>query len=211
LNHRLSRVLRRIGITRWIRLEIAEIYHAEVSSLKTSERLPALYTVRLAGNDDVAALGEYFEKPEIICKRWQRGDSCLMAIADGDIAAALWWMRGPNCFPDDQQTLGSSFRIEEGNFWAYDAKGTRLGAFGSLLMCQRQFLDELGAKQVWGQVDYANKAALKANEAVGFKTAGRILRVSVFGWGVSRQRTTGDRWRSMPARLDGLQICRVPG
>lgn len=205
--YRLCRGIADHGVGRLIDLQIAEIFASPVSSLKCAKRPSTIYAVRLARKEDLSALEEFFSKPKAVQDRWRHGDQCLIALAEGEICAAIWWMLGPGEFRDDQEALGCVFEVPEGGCWSYDAKGARFGAFGSLMQQERHYLEHLGAKKVWGQVDFANTIAMATNESAGFEAVGQVLNLIVLGRRqLTWQRESGCGWRRLPGSVDGLEV-----
>jgi hypothetical protein len=183
-----------------------ELHHCLVTDLRYSNVAPTIYTVRLARKHDLEALIEFFSKPDVVRERWNRGDACLIALANDEICAATWWMLGPNTYDTDRRLLGSVFSLPSGVCWSHDAKGTRFGAYGTLLLHQRHYLTSLGIKEVWGAVDYQNKNAIAANHAAGFTTAGWLLHLTYLGFRLTRCRTPNTGWCSLPAVIGSLSV-----
>ncbi len=80
----------------------------------------------------------------------------------------------PNVSEEDWAELRCSFVFPPGVAWVYDGKGTKLGAWGSLLASLPGFLEEVGACQVATVVDVNNWKSLDTQRSLGFENIGWV-------------------------------------
>ncbi len=190
----------------WCRFCVVEVFNAPVAGLKRFRRVPKTFTVREANADDREALGTFFTKPDTVAQRLNRGDTCIIATACDEIAAAVWLTFGPNDYRDDWGELRCNVRIPEGVCWTFDGKGAKWGAWGALMAWLPGYLERRGATDVFTQIDVDNRISIDSHKSLGYRPAGMIARVGLRWLSWRRYRTGNLRWGRLPGKIGKLEL-----
>ena len=204
-----SAVLDRCRLQKWLKFCVVEVFSVPVSELRIARRIPRAFAVRTASAEDLPALEMFFSDssdPQRIRERFGRGDTCVVTVAQDEICAAVWFALGPQYYPEDWNDLGCIFHVPHGVAWSFDGKGTRLGAWGSLMGKLPQYLDQCGAKEVITLIDYNNRESLDAHKSLGYRRAGVICYFysKVPGFALRLYKNHGRKWRLMPGQIGRL-------
>ena len=205
----LSRVARRLSESRWCRrwlqFVLAEVYHAPVSQLKRSRRVPGVFTVRPIEADDLPVVEAYFDNSRVH-ERFRRGDVCFVTFVKNEIGGGVWFSTGPNVYPDDWPTLRCAVSIPAGVAWTFDGKGTRMGAWGAMMMRLPEYLEGVGAEDVYTLIDYDNQKSINGHLSLGYRRGGMVVNLRVLGLGLTAYKADGHRWRLLPGRIGRLEF-----
>ncbi len=210
----LYRVLGRLTRGRWtgrcFQLCVVEVFAVGTAELEANRRPPRAYVVRRAEEADLPALESYFDDAERVRKRFRRGNVCFVALAKDQIGAAVWVALGPGQYDEDWDELRSFVRFPAGACWTFDGRGTRLGAWGSMMAHLPRHLKELGVEEVYTQIDVDNQMSLDSHHTLGYRVLGLIGRVGLFGISLRGRKPNGKRWRRLPGRLEKLEFLTDP-
>jgi hypothetical protein len=185
---------------------LLEVFTARASELKVPRCIPSNYQIRIATRDDETALGDYFGDLDRVHRRRQRGDVCLIACCREEICAAVWFVPGPASYVDDWDDLQCRFELPAGAVWSYDGKGTKLGAWGSLMAKLPEQLREWGVDRVFTAIDYHNGQSLSGHQSLGYRRLGMVRRVALPGISRTACKSGDDSWTHLPADWDRLQL-----
>lgn len=169
-------------------------------------RLPQSYQVRLADNRDLLELAAYYGREQIIRDRLNRGDLCFMTLCQGCIGAAVWLVHGPGECREDWEELQLWFRFPAGVAWTYDGKGTRLGAWGTLMRQLPDLLRELGVQNIATFIDCDNWQSQDAHRSLGYHKTGLISSARLLGFHGAACRQANRRWQLLPACIGSVEI-----
>ena len=190
---------------RWCSLSVVEVYHVPVAELKRSGRVPRVFTIRKAQREDLPALEEYFEHSPV-GERYSRGDICLAAFAKDQIGAGVWFAVGPKGYSEDWQALRCVVRFPQGVAWTFDGKGTKLGAWGAMMMRLPELLEELAAEEVYTLIDYDNQESIDAHLSLGYRRVGVLTHFSLFALKLSILKEDGHGWQRLPGRIGKIEF-----
>jgi hypothetical protein len=186
---------------------VSEIYHLSLAGGKKD--LPALRSlvVRAAGAGDLDALVQFYGDRPLLESRFDRGDLCILALCKEQVVAAAWFAVGPSEFHEDQETMHYYSKIPSGAAWIYDGRGTKLGAWGTLMAKLPQTLASRNIDNLVALVNFNNWRAIDAHRSLGFKSTATIGYVGAFGLHRCFFRTKESRWRPLPATVSGVELC----
>jgi hypothetical protein len=191
---------------RWLGVTATECFRVAVSDLARDRPIPRGYVVRRASEDDLAALGPFFGDPQRVRRRLDRGDVCVVTLVKGKVCAGVWLAVGPGIFEEHWSVLLSVAQFPNGVCWSFDGKGTRLGAWGSLMARLPRHLEELGVSEVYTLIDYDNRESLDAHRSLGYRRVGLIGCLRFFGLWLRIYKTPGARWRRLPGRIGEVRF-----
>jgi len=195
---------------RWFQISIVNIYSAPIAELKQSDKLPNLYEVRPAETNDLnelKELGEYCGDADRMKSRIKRGDMCMLNLCKGKIGAMMWYSIGPNEYKDDWAAVRCNVRFPNQSAWMYDGKGTRLGAWGGMMMNSARHLKAMGIEEIYTMVDWENRKSIDPMRSLGLTQAGSFMFLKLFGIKFTRCKPQGQRrWRRLPARIGQLEL-----
>jgi len=208
----LYRVVRRlIGICRlhkMLRLCCVDVFAASVSELKCHGRIPRAFQVRPAREEELPQLGPYFENPERVRDRVQRGAVCTITVAGEEICAGLWLSFGPNQHAEDRADVGCVFRFPEGVAWSFDGKGTRWGAWGALMARLPEYLKKQGIREVFLMIECDNRESLDGHRSSGYRRVGRVFSLRILWPWLCLWKPEGGSWRRLPGQIGNLRLSR---
>lgn len=205
LRHLASRPLLRP----WVKICAGDLWRRNLADPGKTVRAPASYVVRLAGPQDLPELAEYSDGEQQVRTRFERGDLCVVTKCSDRIGAALWLTPGPGEFSEDAADFGCSFRIPAGVAWTYDGRGTKFGAWGTLMARLPGILRERDIHEINTVIDCNNWKSIDAHRSLGYETFGVVARATLFGIGATLCRPAGQRWRRLPMDLGGLAMHRA--
>lgn len=205
----LSRIASRLSDSRWCRrglqFALAEVYHAPVSQLKRSRRVPGIFNVRPVEADELRVAEAYFATP-LVNERFRRGDVCLATFLKDKIGGGVWFFTGPNVYSDDWPTHRCTVCVPAGVAWTFHGKGTRMGAWGATMMRLPEYLEEVGAEDVYTLIDYDNQGSIDGHLSLGYRRVGMVVNLRVLGLGLTVYKADGRRWRRLPGRIGRLKL-----
>jgi hypothetical protein len=182
-------------------LVLSGLYAASVDQLKPLRRGRPRYEVRLARENDVSQLAAYFGAERPIESRLSRGDVGVLAVRGHEICAAVWLAAGPAEYAEDVRDLGCSLAVPAGVVFSYDGKGTRLGAWGTMMAGLPPLLGELGMRQVVTLIDYENTRSIRSHVSLGYRRLGYVGCVKLARWVQPFHKDGGAAWRMLPGRI----------
>ena len=137
--------------------------------------------VRFAQPGDVPELIEYFGNRRRVEARLARGDRCVIAASKESIGAAVWLALGPNRFLDDWNELRCAFRFPERIAWSYDGRGTKLGAWGTMMKQLPEILRGAKIREIGTAIDCDNWQSIDAHRSLGYISGGVLLHARFLG------------------------------
>ncbi len=202
-----NRVVNANWSKRWWRFAVVEIYHAPLGNLQRS-RVPRLFTIRTAQQEDLPALEAYFGDPQRVRDRWRRGDICAITFCGGEIGAAVWFAIGPNDYHEDWQSLRCIVRFPARIAWTFDGKGTKLGAWGALMARLPEFLEEFAVEEVYTAIDYDNIESIDGHLSLGYRRTGLLVHSWFLVVVLNVCKPAMGRWRRLPGQIGHLLFDR---
>lgn len=192
---------------RWFQVSIVNIYSVPVEAMKKADQLPSMYKVRPADMNDIDALGTYSGNHERVKIRTDRGDLCMLNECMNEISAMIWFSFGPNQYKEDWDAVKCCVSFPENVAWMYDGKGTKLGAWGCMMMHMSDRLRDLGVEEVYTMVDWENHRSIKSMKSLGLQQIGSYRFLKLFGMQSNRCKLMGEkRWRRLPAQIGKLEL-----
>ena len=173
-------------------------------------RTSSLFTVRWAEPADLEELAQYFGSRERVKARIASGDRCVVAISQAKIGAAVWLGIGPSQFVEDWDDLRCVFRYPAGIAWTYDGKGTKLGAWGTMMKLLPGLLRHENVSEIATIIDCNNWQSMDAHRSLGYESAGVLLHVRVLGVPLRLFKPQGKRWRRVPPAIDRVKFVTKP-
>lgn len=201
-------VIERLRLSRLIKFCVVEVFSVPVGELRRGRRVPRAFVVRPASAEDLPALGEFFSNPKRVRQRFDRGDLCMVTLAKNEICAAVWFALGPLDYREDFSELGCIFQVPAGVAWSFDGKGTKLGAWGSLMGQFPDCLEQHGAKEVITVIDYNNRDSLDAHKSLGYRGTGVVCYLKLLGFALRLYKNHGRRWRLLPGQIGNLTLSK---
>ena len=169
-------------------------------------RPTSLFTIRLATPGDLPALVEYFGDAQRIDTRLARRDECVIAISQQKIGAAVWVSTGPNETAEDWEDMRCTFRYPMGVAWAYDGKGTKIGAWGSMMKQLPSLLRKWNIEEIATIIDCDNWQSFDAHKSLGYQVVGILLCLSIFNWSLHAYKPTNQGWRRLPPTIGQVEV-----
>lgn len=203
------RVCRLPCVENWASLFIVEAMSASVADLRTGRRGRRSYQVQWATESDVPAVTAFFGPNRPIARRVGRGDRCLVATVRDEICAAVWFAAGPSHYAEDARDLGCVLEFPARTAFSYDGKGTRLGAWGTMMAQAPDLLTQLGVDEVITLIDYDNHMSIRSHESLGYRRLGLIGCLRLAGWVQPFYRDGEKVWRMLAGRLGALELRRA--
>lgn len=188
-------------------LILSGLYTANVADLPNNVR-GRRYEIRPATEQDLPRLSTYFGSDRPIANRYRRGDIGVLAVRGDEICAAVWLATGPTEYSEDVRDLGCSLAVPEGVVFSYDGKGTRLGAWGTLMAHLPRLLDELQIRQIVTLIDYENTLSIRSHRSLGYRREGYVGCVKFARWVQSFYTDAGGIWRMLPGRIGSVSLRR---
>ena len=91
--------------------------------------------------------------------------------------------------------------------WMYDGKGTKLGAWGGMMMQTPKHLKEMGIEEIYTMIDWENRKSIEPMLSLGLAQVGSFIFLKLFGIKFTRCKPQGSRrWRRLPARIGSLEL-----
>jgi len=207
------RILRLLPISgRWASIYAGDLWQLDLEKATRAQadrlaRIPKSFQIRMAAQEDLAALAAYYGNEQTIRKRLERGDWCFMTVCQDRIGAAAWVVPGPGECREDWAELHTMQRFPAGIAWSYDGKGTRWGAWGALMIQLPDLLKERGIRTVVTLIDCDNWKSYDAHRSLGYEITGLIGSAGLLGVlvGVCRQHANR-RWQFLPARVKEVEV-----
>ena len=187
---------------------VSNILEVAVADLTLHDRIPRAFTVRPATQIDLPALRSYVADAARVDARFERGDSCIITLASGQVCAALWLACGPAVFSEDVGALGCKIRVPRGTCLTYDGRGTKWGAWGSLMGRLPRFLHERKIDRIFTLIDPDNRESLDSHRSLGYQVAGRVAHFGTSRRTISLYCSSGDSWRRLPGSIGRLEFRR---
>ncbi len=193
-------------LRRWCRFCAVDVFTVATGELKRPRRIPRAFVVRPAEEKDLSALESFFSDPQRVRDRVQRGDVCVIALAKDEICAAVWLALGPKDYREDWDDLRCTFDFPAGVCFTYDGRGTRMGAWGSLMAHLPGYLDDSGVAEVFTVIECDNQNSLDSHKSLRYRGVGLVFCFGVFGLSLCVYRALGRKWRRLPGRIGGLGL-----
>lgn len=190
----------------WLDCTVIELFEAEVGQLRRIGRMPRAYASRFATRDDQAALAEYFGSADRVRQRLDRGDVCAVVLAGERLCAGAWLTLGPATIEEDWNDVRCRYHIPAATAWGYDGRGTKPGAWGSLMACLPGYLTELGAERMVASIHYNNHLSIDSHLSTGFHSVGWIACVRFLGLTFRACRAAEGGWRRMPGQIAQVEV-----
>ncbi len=185
-----------------------DMWRLPLNTPRPAPRTSSLFTVRFATPDDLPALEAYFGDPRRIDARLARRDLCVIALSEQQIGAAVWVSTGPNEIAEDWDELRCRFRYPSGVAWAYDGKGTKIGAWGTMMKQLPALLRKWDIGEVATIIDCDNWQSFDAHKSLGYEAAGILLCVNLFGWAWHLYKPVQQGWQRVPACVSQVEVVR---
>lgn len=170
----------------------------------------SLFTVRWAEPADLEELAHYFGNRERVKTRIAKGHRCVVAISQEKIGAAVWLGIGPSQFVEDWDDLRCVIRYPAGIAWTYDGKGTKLGAWGTMMKLLPGLLRHENVYEIATIIDCNNWQSMDAHRSLGYQSAGALLHARVLDFPLRLFKPLGKRWRRVPPTIDRVEIVTKP-
>ena len=188
-------------LRRCVRICATDLWRLRLSEARPPRRIPANFTVRRAEASDLQALIEYYGDAQRVTNRIERGGLCILARCGDQIGAAVWTYLGPNEFDEDWAELRTTFQFPAAVAWAYDGKGTKLGAWGTLMARLPELLATCGVEELATVIDCDNWQSIDAHRSLGFESVGIVGCLSILGLPLRVHKPPIGRWKRVPARF----------
>jgi len=198
----LCRLQKRLGLC------VVDLFAAGVSELKSHGRIPRAFQVRPAREEEWPELGPYFENPQRVRDRLQRGAVCTITVAGQQVCAGLWLSFGPCQHAEDRADVGCVFQFPEGVAWSFDGKGTRWGAWGALMARLPEYLEERGVGEMFLMIECDNRESIDGHRSSGFRRVGRVFFLKIFRPWLCLWKPEGGSWRRLPGQIGKLRFSR---
>jgi hypothetical protein len=183
-----------------------DLWHLPIRPASSFPPASSLFLVRWAEPSDREQLGNYFGDRYRVERRLARGDRCALALCQESIGAAAWVSLGPGHFNEDWNELRCSFRFPAGVAWSYDGKGTRMGAWGTLMKQLPELLRREGATEIATVTDCNNWSSIDAHRSLGYTSGGLLLHARLAGISLHGFKAPRRRWRRLPLTVAHLEI-----
>lgn len=206
----LRRMLRLPLLRRTVQLCAVDFWRLPLT--KPTDPVPpsSLFSVRLAERDQLPELAEYYSDAIRIDNRFAAGNLCVAAYSQGTIGAAVWLVMGPGHYVEDWCDLRCNFRFPEGTAWTFDGKGTRLGAWGTMMKQLPQLLDNCEAEEIATIIDSNNWPSLEAHRSLGYEAVGVLLHMRVLGITRHWFKPRGHWWQRLPSTIGNVEVIKKP-
>ncbi len=205
----LQRILAIGLLRRSVQLRAVDVWHLPFAEDGQPPRTPALFTVRQAIASDFDELAKYYDDRQRILQRCTRGDICVLALCQNKIEGAVWLCLEENQFDEDREELRCTFGVPRNAAWTYDGKGTKLGAWGTLMKQLPGILRRLRVNEVYTTIDCNNWQSFDAHRSLRYEPVGVLLMVRLLGFAVHAFKPSGQRWRRLPFTIKGLEVHRT--
>ena len=160
-------------------------------------------------DNEPKALAEALRKG-VQLARLERGDLCVLTVSQQKIGAALWLAIGPGVFREDWDDMRYTCQFPAGVGWTYDGKGTRWGAWGTLMARLPDLLDPFSVHELVTLIDCNNWQSLDAHRSLGYENIGAVGSIGALGLVCSVCRSRDRRWHRLPARIGSVEILNRP-
>jgi hypothetical protein len=189
---------------------VGDLWHLDLSGnscrqTTSTSRIPQSYQVRLADRNDLPELAAYYGNERTVRTRLDRGDRCFITLCQGNIGAAVWLVYGPEECREDWEELRLAFRFPAGYAWTYAGKGTRLGAWGTLMRQLPSLLTDLGIQKLVTIIDCDNWQSHDAHRSLGYQKVGLISSARLFGLHGAACRHANRHWQLLPASIGAVE------
>ncbi len=190
-------------------LVLSGLFSADLADLKTRNCGRRSFVVRPTAERDIPKLAAYFGPGRPIDARLRRGDICLAAFSGEEIGAAVWFAFGPQNRDEDSKDLGCSLQFPAGTTFSYDGKGTRMGAWGTLMMRAPQLLEDLGIQRIATLIDYENALSIRSHLSLGYRRLGYLGCLKLGRWAQPFYSVDSKTWRMLPGRMGPVCLRRT--
>ena len=191
-------------LNRCVNLAAGDVWWVSLSQERPSRRVLQSVVVRKAQPADLPALVEYFGG-RWVEDRFRRGNHCWIALCQDKIGAAVWLVAGPGSFDEDFEEFRNVFQVPPGVGWTFDGKGTRLGAWGTLMAQWAPQLQEIGINELFTLIDCNNWQSADGHLSLGYRQEGILASLRVFGFRFTAFRR-GGRWGRVPTNIGHLRL-----
>jgi len=188
------------------RIYAGELLRLSLADARPPGRTPRNFVVRVSEDNDWTSLVEYYGSESVVRDRVARGDLCVLTLCQDRIAAAGWMATGPGEFHEDWNEARYVCRFQSGVAWTYDGRGTKWGAWGTLMAHLPDLMRERDVHELITIIDCNNWKSLDAHRSLGYETIGFIGCIGALGLVRSACKPYGRRWQFPPATIAGLDI-----
>ncbi|MFV2066357.1 MAG: hypothetical protein ACC645_05205 [Pirellulales bacterium] len=193
-------------LRRSVRIYAGELLRLPLVDVSAVARTPRNFVVRLSDADDLPALVEYYGSEPLVRRRLDRGDLCVLTLCQDRIGAAVWLAVGPGDFREDWGEARYVCRFPTEVSWTYDGRGSKWGAWGTLMARLPDLMRQRGVHELVTLIDCNNWQSLDAHRSLGYETVGLIGCVGALGLIRSACKPLRRRWTFPPATIAGLEI-----
>ncbi len=169
-------------------------------------RFSNLFQVRWATDEDLTALVDYYGDRARVTQRLARGHRCVVALSQQTIGAAVWLGIGPDQSEEDWEELRCLFQYPAQIVWSYDGKGTKMGAWGTMMKRLPSLLQQGGYEEIATIIDCNNWQSSDGHRSLGYERVGVLLHARLCGLGLRLFKPVGQRWQRVPAVLHQVAI-----
>lgn len=187
------------------------LYAVDLWRLRLPDSCPAstclrLFEVRLARPSDLPELSRYFGNRKRVETRLARGDRCIIAAGRDSIGAAVWLAIGPDQSTEDWNELRCAFQVPAGVAWSYDGKGTKIGAWGTLMKQVPGFLRRENIHEIATIIGGNNWQSMDAHRSLGYQPLGMLLHARILGLPLHLFKPAGGNWWLLPKKIGSVNI-----
>lgn len=138
--------------------------------------------LRLATKGDIPRLCLLENKPELFAEWLDRGEHCVVALADDEIIGFAWFSSAEFHIEDRSRF---SLPIPADAIYCFDAfikEDYRLrGIWVQLQWFIKQWMDTVGKTRIMTMVDFGNDLSIKTHVRFGYKVTQDVLGLAVLG------------------------------
>jgi GNAT superfamily N-acetyltransferase len=164
------------AVYRYTRMAILEIVPSDLIAVAVDE------SVRWATFQDLRLLTSFGHAPEILEHRFTAGARACILTEGQELLAYVWF----HSLCHQEEDLGVRFDLDPGEIWLFDAmvkKGQRgRGFYPRLLQMAVRDLGREGVRRILIAIEAANRNSIRAHEAAGAASTGRVTGLRILGW-----------------------------
>jgi len=198
------------GLGSLARVCAADLWQLDLQHCAAKGHVVRGMRVEQAGIDDVEELARFFGCLPRVQARLEQGRLCYVARSQAGIGAGVWIAPGPGEYAEDVQDLSCVCRFPAKVGWSFDGKGTRLGAWGSLMARLPELLGEQEIQELFALIEWNNWRSLDSHRSLGYQKAGAVACLSLWPFVWPRFAEQGQAWQPVPGRLGKLEIALPP-
>lgn len=197
------------GVRRCVHFHAVDLWRHPVPA-HSETALSNVFQVRLAEPTDRNELAQFFGNRARVEARLARRDYCVIAVSQNSIGAAAWLTPGPNHSTEDWNDLRCVFGVPEGVAWSYDGRGTKLGAWGTLMKQLPSILRAGNIRELVTIIGGNNWKSIDAHRSLGCERLGTLLHARILGVPLHLFKPVGASWQSLPVKIGCVEILKAP-